>query len=114
MLNLFNKSVYCCVRGSIIEVPLSDKITLEKALSCDTGNTSVTYRIEAQSDWIVDYTGNVIKNRRPERLNDIINFLNTGRKADFVCTNQQEIQNTVSLIVKCVTNYYNKGIKPGE
>lgn len=108
MQHIFNRSVYYCVHGSIVEVPIQqDQTTFSIAYG-----VSVATDLAAQSDWIVDHIGRVIKNRRPDNLNPIADFLKSDRKADFVCNTKEEIRSTTKLITKSVINFVNKGIHP--
>ncbi|ADI96387.1 hypothetical protein Ac42p149 [Acinetobacter phage Ac42] len=110
MQHIFNRSVYYCVRGSIVEVPLQQDQTFVST----NYSVSVGTDLAAQSDWVVDYTGKVIKNRRPDKLSDIADFLKGSREPDFICNTLEEMQNTTKLITKVVVNFTNKGIQPNS
>lgn len=90
---IFKQSIYYKVYGTIIELPL-----LNKTYSFDTS------KLAQSSEWIVDYTGKIYKNRY-HNVNEIKNFLNSDRNDTLTCSSYSDAFAAHDSIVKTILNY---------
>lgn len=100
--NIFAQSMYYNVHGSIIEIPMS--------LIHSDGNSISEFmqmnEVSKCSDWVVDYTGKIYKNRYQDlTVVEITEFLNSDRKKTVYANTLQEAFDIASAIVEVVVNY---------
>lgn len=100
--NIFAQSMYYNVHGTIIEIPMSlinsDGNSISKFMQMN--------EVSKYSDWIVDYTGKIYKNRYQDlTVVEITEFLNSDRKKTVYANTMQEAFDIASAIVEAVVNY---------
>lgn len=100
--NIFAQSMYYNVHGTIIEIPMSlinsDGNSISKFMQMN--------EVSKYSDWIVDYTGKIYKNRYQDlTVVEITEFLNSDRNKTVYANTMQEAFDIASAIVEAVVNY---------
>lgn len=101
--NIFAQSMYYNVHGTIIEIQMS--------LIHSGGGNSISEFMQMNevskcSDWVVDYTGKIYKNRYQDlTVVEITEFLNSDRKKTVYANTMQEAFDIASAIVEAVVNY---------
>lgn len=86
---IFNKSIYFNIRGTVIELPLSEMPYRAGKQITDPLENYLTRELLQQSEWCTDYTGKLFKNRRPT-VHEAKEFLNSGRKSDYLAKSLQD------------------------
>lgn len=87
--NIFNKSIFFNIRGTVIELPLSEMPYRAGKQITDPLENYLTRELMQQSEWCIDYTGKLFKNRRPT-VDEAKEFLNSGRKSDYLAKSLED------------------------
>lgn len=86
---IFNKSIYFNIRGTVIELPLSEMPYRAGKQIRDPLDNYLTREMLQQSEWCIDYTGKLFKNRRPT-VHEVKEFLNSGRNSDYLAKSLED------------------------
>lgn len=95
--NIFAQSIYYKVFGTIIELPLL-KNNILMPYSYDQS------KLAQSSEWIVDYTGKIYKNRY-HNVDEIKMFLNSDRNDTLSYSSYNDALVAHNSIVKTILNY---------
>lgn len=103
--DIFNRSIYFNIRGTIIELPMNSIPKRCGKLIKEPTENSSTYELLKQSEWCVDYKGTVFKTRRDAYIECIKKFLNSNRESDIVATDCNEAVKYSKLVRECIQKY---------
>ena len=93
--NVFKESIYFNVYGTIIEVPYN---SLENSKFIGYND------IAKYSEWVIDYTGKIYKNRS-DKIDHLKEFLNSGRNNTLEFTDYSEALKFSNQLVQSIANY---------
>lgn len=93
MSYLLPRSVYVSFRGTIIEYDIRNDPNFRNNIN----RVSSVHDWMCRVDWVVDYTGQLYKDRFDDR-EEIIRFLRSDRKCKLVCKTKAELTEMLDLV----------------
>ena len=105
---IFNKSIYFNIRGTVIELPLSEMPYRAGKQITDPLENYLTRELLQQSEWCTDYTGKLFKNRRPT-VHEAKEFLNSGRKSDYLAKSLEDAIAYYNITIETIKRFNEMG-----
>lgn len=101
---IFNKSIYFNIRGTVIELHLSEMPYRAGKQITDPLENYLTREMLMQSEWCIDYTGKLFKNRRPT-VHEVKEFLNSGRKSDYLAKSLEDAIEYSKITIESIKRF---------